>query len=345
MELFMETGAPPVQGDSKECNATDLISSAGDWITDSISGLPAPVRKNAWKAFGQLCTAAIQYPVAILEGAAKEKNAETAARIKLIEKSAEQISANLNVDPTFGVLAAQKYARKIVREQINIERVSRLAAEELRREPTIDSKAGEELIDEDWLSSFEREARDKSSEEMQLLFGRILAGEIKCPKTFSIHTVRTIGQLDSHVAELFVKFCSICITLGFEDRLIDVRVLAIDKTAGANGLKDFGLNYSNLTLLQEHGLVSASLDSHASYSASVTPDGQPPVVPIKYVGKLWGFRPHSVADNASISVVRGVSLTKVGRELSRIVDIEPNAAYSNLLFNKFSTLGYEMIQV
>lgn len=343
MELIMETdSSKSMQEDS---SGTDLIATAGDWITDSVSGLPAPVRKNAWKAFGQLCTAAIQYPVAFLEGAAREKNAETNARIKLIEKSAEQISANLQVDPTFGALAAQKYASRIVKEQINVEKISKIASDELKAHPPSQEGVNEEQISDDWLASFEREAREKSSEEMQLLFGRILAGEIKHPETFSLSTIRMIGQLDSKVAELFVKFCSLSVTLGFEDQIIDVRILALEKAAGANGLSPYGLNYSNLTLLQEYGLVSASLDSHASYVASVMTSDNPPAVPTKYIGRLWGFRQTTAIDRTPVSGMRGVSLTKAGRELSRIVDIKPNPEYSALLMQKFASLGFDMVQV
>jgi len=339
----MEPGSS--QPSQENSDGTDLIATAGDWITHSVSGLPAPIRKNAWKAFGQLCTAAIQYPVAFLEGAAREKNAETNARIKLIEKSAEQISAHLNVDPTFGALAAQKYAHRIVREQINVEKISKIAADELKDSPPLNDSASQEEISDDWLASFEREAREKSSEEMQLLFGRILAGEIKHPTTFSLSTIRMIGQIDSKIADLFVKFCSLSVTLGFEDKIIDVRILAIDKNAGSNGLSPYGLNYSNLTLLQEHGLVSASLDSHASYAASVMTDDTPPPVPTKYIGKLWGFKQTTAIDATPVTGMRGVSLTKVGRELSRIVDIKPNAEYSALLTQKFAGLGFDMVSV
>ncbi len=49
-----------------------LITQAWDVATEMMTGIPAPVRKNAFKAFGQLCTAAVDIPVAYLEGRAKE---------------------------------------------------------------------------------------------------------------------------------------------------------------------------------------------------------------------------------------------------------------------------------
>ena len=332
------------QDDSKDCTDTGVLAVAGEWIVDSVSGLPAPIRKNAWKAFGQLCTAALQYPVAFLEGAAKEKVAESNARIKLIEKSAELVSDNLSLSPDFGALAAKKYASKILREQINLEKVAKIAIAELKDTPEL-SVSTDDVISDDWLNGFEREAADKSSEEMQLLFGRILAGEIKRPKTFSLHTLRTIGQIDSEVAELFVKFCSMSLTISVGDDIVDVRILAIDKTAGANGLREHGLNYINLTLLQEHGLVSSALDSHAGYSTCVIEGDLPPPIPLRFIGKTWGLRVLDLGDLTDLSEVRGVSLSKVGRELSKIVDIVPDEAYSRKLFGKFRSIGFEMIEV
>ncbi len=51
----------------------DAVDSAIDLISDAISGIPAPIRRNAFKAFAQLCTAAIEIPVAHLEGITAEK--------------------------------------------------------------------------------------------------------------------------------------------------------------------------------------------------------------------------------------------------------------------------------
>lgn len=55
------------KNNTTEIVKADSIDSAVDIITDVASGVPAPIRKNALKAFAQLCTAAIEIPVAHLE--------------------------------------------------------------------------------------------------------------------------------------------------------------------------------------------------------------------------------------------------------------------------------------
>ena len=77
----------------------DIIT---DLVADSaIPAIPAPVRRNFLKAFGQLCSAVIDFPVAYLTGKADERRAETAARIKLINTSAAQIAQQLQLANAF----------------------------------------------------------------------------------------------------------------------------------------------------------------------------------------------------------------------------------------------------
>jgi hypothetical protein len=63
------------------------------------------------------------------------------------------------------------------KRQKNIESVTSAAARELAQEVDVPSQAP----DEDWITRFFNTAQEVSSKEMQKLWGRILAGEIKKP--------------------------------------------------------------------------------------------------------------------------------------------------------------------
>ena len=94
------------------------------------------------------------------------------------------------------------------------------------------AEGGEEkTISDDFLNSFEEEVRQKSSEDMQLLFGRILAGEIRKPGTYSIRTVKILGQLSQGVAGLFRQACSICVAIEIPigGSILDIRVPRFDE--------------------------------------------------------------------------------------------------------------------
>ena len=52
-----------------------------------------------------------------------------------------------------------------------------------------------------------------SSEEMQVLWTRVLAGEVREPGTTSIRTLGILKDLDEATAQLFSRFCSAAVYL------------------------------------------------------------------------------------------------------------------------------------
>ena len=183
-----------------------------------MSSLPPPIKKNALKAFSQLCTAAVDVPIAYLEGLAAEKRAESQARLKIIDTASEQIIRHMDSDPEYARAAVKKFSQKILREKVNLDAIVANAAREISQNKTNEVNNQNELsieveISSDWLNTFEKEASEKSSEEMRLLFGKILAGEIQKPTSFSIKTIKLISQLDNQAAKLFQRICSMCVSL------------------------------------------------------------------------------------------------------------------------------------
>ena len=135
----------------------------------------------------------------LLNGDAAEKRSESEARIKIREEITAQIVQQVKVDPEYALKAGHKYAEKIIREQLNLDKISAIAANELKNteldsstnqgasEPSEGQSAeptnqeanggGGTTINDDWLNNFETEARQVSTEDMQRRFGRILAGD------------------------------------------------------------------------------------------------------------------------------------------------------------------------
>ena len=328
-----------------------LTRLAADIVADIATGatIPAPIRRNALKAFGRLFTAAIEIPAAYLEGKVEEKRAETQGRVKIISTAAHQIAANMNVDSEYSRVAVKKFGERIVREQINIDNVVKIAANQIRQDATgsIESESGKTTetaeISDDWLNNFEKEASQKSTEEMQFLFGRILAGEIQQPSSFSIKTVKLVGELDSRVAKLFQTLCSLSITVQSSENTFDVRVASLGGAAGANALKSYGLGFEQLNVLQEFGLIIPDYNSYMDYGATIANEKREVPVPFLHNKQKWGLIPST--GSSSPLRVHGVALSVAGKELMKIVDMQPNDTYTAALKEYFNTLHLKMVPI
>ena len=80
------------------------------------------------------------------------------------------------------------------KEQENLEAVTSIAAAELASDESVPP----ESPDEDWITRFFKYAEDISAEQMQELWGRILAGEIRAPGTYSLRALDFVRNLTEH---------------------------------------------------------------------------------------------------------------------------------------------------
>ena len=335
---------------------TDIITAA----IDAISGtdIPAPIKKSFFKAVGQLCTAAVEIPVAYMEGIAQERGAETQARIKLIEKSSNEIAEQMQFNPEYARAAVKKFGQRVVREQINLDRITHKAADAL----TFDARSGQapdaaildaptqaeqKTIDDDWLNVFEKEASQKSTEEMQGIFAKLLAGEIRRPTTYSIKSVRLLGSMDQGAAGLFKRFCSKCIALKLHGpdfvRVIDARVPSLNGNAASNALRQYGLSFDDLNTLQEYGLIIADYNSRMDYTPAIVKDNSV-LLPFEYATDLWALGPMEGFQGTELKI-SGVALTRSGKELMNIVDIEADPKFTQDMITWFEARKLKLMQV
>ncbi len=342
------------EADSEELSsAGDEVGAVSDVITElavdaALPGIPVPFKRNFFKAFAHLCTALVEVPVTHLTGKADEIRAETSARIKLINMSANQIAGQMQTDPEYARVAVQKFGQRVLREQVNLDMISLKAANELQNDgdPTSGPAAEEagDAISDDWLNAFETEARLKSTEEMQELFAKVLAGEIRKPGTFSTRAIRILGSLDQSVAKHFVRLCSLSVSsLPF-----DTRVPSLGRDAGQNALKEYGLDFKTLNLLNEHGLVISDYNSWRELKPCVALPGMPQLaacIPISHQGRHWILIPKTKGGIDKTLRISGVALTNCGSELLRVVKLEPVDNYTKAMDAWFEGQGFRMFEV
>lgn len=331
---------PADEDDSSEViqNQVDISEIASDLVTGV--SLPAPIKRNLYKAFSRLCSAAIELPLAHLESKVNERRAETQARVRLINATAGQISEQLRIDPEYARRAASQFGNKIVREQVNLDMITAQGIEDIKQKGDIvNEKVPQDDIDDDWLNNFDAEARKKSTPEMQRYFARILSGEIKRPNSFSIKSVKILGEMDKKSAEAFQNLCSMCIVLQ-EPRgaIIDARVLSLGRNAADNALEKYGLGFGQLNFLSEHGLIISDYHSWRDYQFCIgqtleaSPSSRRVIqIPFSYMGKSWILKANPQRSDTTQFRLHGVALTRSGIELMRVVEVEAVETYTQEL--------------
>lgn len=140
--------------------------------------------------------------------------------------------------------AAQRALFQETVKQQNIESVFQQAAGLLEDEPDVTA----EPIGQDWMARFINSIETISDTDMQFLWAKVLAGEIKRPKSCSLRTLDTLMNLSKEEALLFQQMSPYIIKQKDECYFINQDEL----------LKKTNINLDNIISLSECGLVNDS---------------------------------------------------------------------------------------
>ncbi len=134
-----------------------------------------------------------------------------------------------------------------LRKQNNIDNVVCFANEELKEV----TKVSDEPVDKDWVIRFFNSVEDVSSCEMQKIWAKILAGEVKQPDSFSLRTLDIVKNLTQREAQTFQKLSNI-ILISYDGSYKYIY-------SNTNLLNKYNLSYANILEMQECGLIKAQL--------------------------------------------------------------------------------------
>ena len=108
-----------------------------------------------------------------------------------------------------------------VRSEVNVSKALLRAEAELENDP---QTPPDRTVDEDWLFRWRDAAGTVSSEELQTLWGRALAGEIKSPGSFSLRTLEFLKNISHEEALKIAKSAPFVINNSFilrNEKLLD----------------------------------------------------------------------------------------------------------------------------
>lgn len=328
----------PSQEEGQENPEPNQQEESGDLTLLSVR-VPAKTVRNAKKAVACL--------MAPFWSDIKEfSHAFMQERIARLHLSHEQIKEQIrHIAPESETLQAGLL--HVVADQRHMDEVTIRGLQSLaeKHEPQQQAEATEE-IQTSWLRRFRKEVEGLGEEEMKEVFARVLAGEIEQPGSFSIQALRVLGTLDQRVAELFRAAASFALiyehprTGNIEDALLySADMLSVE----AGGLESYGLDYSTLTPLMESGLLSWERRSWKTYTIQKGHG-----IYLKCQGLRWLLSSEVFEDENPTErevAIRGVEFTMIGRELLRIVDIEPHPEFIQALPHSFATLFFPPLEL
>ena len=165
-----------------------------------------------------------------------------------------QINARVRDPEALAIRARQRQLIEAVREEENIESILEIAGDELTTVETV----SDEPVDEDWTARFFYNIKDISSSEMQLIWGKILTGEIVKPGSFSLRTLDIIRNISKREAEAFQSIQPFTISDGSHLFLPTDHEL----------LEKYKIPYQSILLLDECGLINSDGFNIISFSVN-----------------------------------------------------------------------------
>lgn len=174
-------------------------------------GVSLAAKSRAVAAFDRLLGGLLDIPSAWLENIAEKKRLKGQMELQSL---VEQADAGCQTD------VEKEQLQKVVEQQLVPFELSKLSNKAKIVEKSLEHLQGEDQFEEgevdvDWLNYFEEYAEKASSERMQDVWARVLAGEIRKPKTFSLSTIRFLSELDAEMAQTFQRVCENWLDIGF----------------------------------------------------------------------------------------------------------------------------------
>lgn len=205
--------------------------------------------------------------------------------------------------------------------QKNIENITQKAAINLEGETDV----SEEPVGEDWTTRFFDYAEDISNDEMQELWGRILAGEIKRPKSYSLRTLDIVRNLSETEAQVFMKFASLAINSGGSSFILNFKNESLLE-------EKYQLFFKDRLLLEELGFITAN-DLQLKIDKTENQKGQSVFV----IGNIIVV--FEKLENKAEQQLQILVFTKIGEELLKLVESKPELDYIQLLATKINRLN------
>jgi hypothetical protein len=271
------------------------------------SGLSVGCKSRAVAAIDRLIGGVVGCAAEFFEGKRTRAQALNEARDALIRADAAAAVEQFRGMSEFGQVTLARFLRDEYRKQDNRTAIAMNVTELLALPPPAIEHSGDGQdddqieLDKDWINIFSGYAEQASSERLRDLWGRILAGEIRKPKSFAPATLRVIAEMDSEIAREFEEVYRLSAD-GFGLRPDPLEGEVLEKFA----------------FLDQTGLTQA--DSDLAIAIDVSHDGYGYHAVGKFLLRIT-YQPNETS--ISFPAIR---ITRVGKQIGTILPNDEEAA-------------------
>lgn len=234
--------------------------------------------------------------------------------ISEIEKSDMSIDAKM-----FSVMNA----KKTLKRKKNQKQIADIAMDNTKEGTDFTETSG---VNEEWLERFMDSAGFVSSEDMQLIWGKILANEFEKPGTTPPNMIRVLSEITPTLARAFRKICSmriwVCPLLEDENIEIAFQKTFVPYNGHEDVLREMGISFNILNELETLGVIKVS-----TISGYVSKKIDNAKVLLCIGDKLEVINEHKKGEIP----IGNVMLTSVGEALQRITESEEIPNYFEMV--------------
>lgn len=220
------------------------------------------------------------------------------------------IDGNISIDASNSEELLKRTGNRLLfqemHKQQNIDSVVSHAYSELENE----TEVSKEPINPDWIIRFMNSVEDISNEEMQILWAKILAGEIKKPNTYTLRTLERIKNLSVEEANKFNELSKYILTSG------DLMFILSKKDLR----NEFGIQFDDILLMEECGLVSSQ-----NLSLKMKTNNKSPKLVSN--SQIMGIITGLTSEFKDI-ILNVYSLTESGKQLFKTINCEGDDKYA-----------------
>lgn len=221
-----------------------------------------------------------------------------------------------------GMIVMRQEAARQLEHAINIRKIGLYAEEEA--ETMSGQQASDESIDPDWFERWYETAKTVSSEDLQRIWARVLAGELRQPKSYSFHTLDFIRRMSKEDAELVSQVAPFLIS----DFIFRHKEFLENKELDMGRLMD----------LQELGVVSGveALGLESTISPQIDGDTE---IKLKCHDRILFIRADAAPIVLRFPIYR---VSKLGLQLLSLGSFKSNLEYLKLIAESIKAQGFKV---